>query len=268
MNSEHSTLNNTIQRMIDESRQLESQSARVSTTRNSFTLIASPTPLDCIQIKAQHDEVDRQVSQLLSQVGEKKKAQTAALEELAGMDKLLTTMKEQKAKFAKALDKKSVSEIKRIVSQGRNPAVNEGGLQILDHLCQFLCKNTSATFNREGLDIFATHETLAKAIKVVEPSFHEKAWLRDVADSVNMDAEGNKGKLLEQVTNPERAEAMIVFFPYFKLLFKFCQLGMTLKTKESLIRKQKAATEETERVGVELKTLEDMRSNLKFYERI
>jgi len=174
---------------------------------------------------------------LKSRNEERKKARIAADEELAGMNKLLTQMKEQKAKFAKVLDKKSVANIKRIVRQGSSRAVKAGGEQILDFLCQFLAKDSSALFAREGQDIFLSHETLAQAIKAVDPSHHEKAWLRDVADSVNMDVEGVKGKLLAQVSDPENAESMIPFFPYFKLLFKLCQLGMTLKTKESLVRK-------------------------------
>ena len=205
------------------------------------------------------------MSLLQSVADAKKKARVAADEELTGMNKLLTTMNEQKVKIAKALSKDSVASVKKAISNRQTPA---GAVDILDRLCQFMAKDTSATYDKQGRDLFENHETLAKAIKATEPSYHEKAWLRDVADSVNMNADGLRGKLLAQVMEPETAKQMVTFVPYFKLLYKFCQLGMTLKTKESLIRKHIAATEECERVIVELETLDKRRQNLRFYERI
>jgi len=137
------------------------------------------------------------------------------------MNKLLTTMNEQKAKFTKACDKASVIAVKRIMSQDQGSAIDVGG-QILDKICQFICKSPSATFQKEGADIFANNETLMKAVKNCDPSCNEKAWIRDIADSVNMDVEGNKGRLLLAVSNSQTVNEMMPFFPYFKVLYKFC----------------------------------------------
>lgn len=46
-----------------------------------------------------------------------------------------------------------------------------------------------------------------------------------------MDSDQKKGALLEQVTDAGMATDMIPFFPLFKIVFKFAQMGMTMKTK-------------------------------------
>ena len=51
-----------------------------------------------------------------------------------------------------------------------------------------------------------------------------------------MDVEGNKGKLLASVSDPSTAAAVVPFFPYFKILYKFAQLGMTITKQTSLER--------------------------------
>ena len=46
-----------------------------------------------------------------------------------------------------------------------------------------------------------------------------------------MDSDQKKGALLEAVTEAGFAADMIPFFPLFKIVFKFAQIGMTMKTK-------------------------------------
>ena len=61
---------------------------------------------------------------------------------------------------------------------------------------------------------------------------------------------------------------MAPFYPYFKLLYKFCQMGMTKKTKESFERKVEKANEDLENYRVQLETFEAYIRNLSFADRI
>jgi len=161
-------------------------------------------------------------------------------------------MNEARAKFAKQCDKASIEEIKKLMNPQNRPSAT--GKVILDIICKFISKDTNASFDKEGVDIFASVETLQTAIKRCDPSALEKQWIREQAESVNMSVEGVKGKLLGQVSNAGSAAEMLPFFIYFKVLYKFCQMGMALKTKQSLTRKQEAAQKEMDDIEAKMKT--------------
>ena len=144
-----------------------------------------------------------------------------------------------------------------------SPAAQTGKL-ILDKLCKFIAADTQATFDREGADIFASADSLQAALKRADPAALEKSWIRDEAEQVNMDMEGRKGKILESVTNSAIASEMFHFYNYFKLLYKFCQLGMTLKSKQSLVRKQENAQKEMDDIQVKIDTQQAINDNLDF----
>lgn len=186
--------------------------------------------------------------------------------ELDGMNKLLTTMNEARAKFAKQCDKASIDAIKKIMNPQARPS--DTGKVILDIICKFISADTNASFDKEGVDIFASVETLQTAIKRCDPSALEKQWIREQAESVNMSVEGVKGKLLGQISNAASTAENMPFFIYFKVLYKFCQMGMTLKTKQSLTRKQEAAKKEMDDIEGKMKTQQDIIDNLNFGEDI
>ena len=58
------------------------------------------------------------------------------------------------------------------------------------------------------------------------------------------------------------------FFPYFKLLFKLCQIGMTMKKKQSLERKQIDAEVYITDKEVEKQTFQSLMDNLAFHDKI
>ena len=160
---------------------------------------------------------------------------------------MVTTMNEARAKFVKQCDADSIKEIKKIMSAGSSPAIPTMTL-VLDKICQFITKNAEASYRSEGAAIFANAEVFSSAAKRADPSFHEKQWISDVASQVNMDMEGAKGKLLNAVSDPASANFMYHIFPYFKLVFKYAQIGMTLKSMQSLSRKQEKAQKELDDV--------------------
>ena len=53
----------------------------------------------------------------------KKTTVQEANEQLSDLNKLLTTMNEHKARFAKTIDDKALKEIKKIFEVGRSPAI-------------------------------------------------------------------------------------------------------------------------------------------------
>ena len=83
-----------------------------------------------------------------------------------------------------------------------------------------------------------------------------------------MDADGNKGDVLEAVSNPANISDMIHFIPHFKILFKLAQLGMMLIKEESLTNKVATAKRRMEQYSSELEAQEHIVEHLSFYELI
>ena len=83
-----------------------------------------------------------------------------------------------------------------------------------------------------------------------------------------MDTEQQKGKLLAAVSNPSTASDMAPFFVFFKIVFKMAQTGMTLKTKQNLVRKQETMKKEMDDAVVQIETQKAYIDNLSFHERI
>ncbi len=135
-------------------------------------------------------------------LAQKKTAKDEATGNLADMNKLLLSMNEARAKFAKNCDADSLKAMKTLLNTPNAASSVATGKQILDKICQFICADTQATYDRHGADIFANADTLTAAIKRCDPAALEKSWIRDVADSVNMTADGVKGPILAAVSNP------------------------------------------------------------------
>lgn len=176
------------------------------------------------------------------------------------MNQLITGMEEARAKFAKACDADSLKEIKAALMRGSCPL----GEEILDKITQFHTGNTKASFKNDGNDLFRDDTTFQMGIKKTNAASHEKEWIRSVADSVNMDAEKKKGKILAGISNPEQAKDLVPFIPYFKVLFKLCQVGMTQKSRQSKQRREEEATKTLKDLEVNCETQEALIENLNF----
>ena len=176
-------------------------------------------------------------------------------------------MTEAKAKFLKGCDKDSLKKIKGILSAGSSGAVGTGR-EILDNICRFVKKNTSSSYASDGEAIFATPESFSKAIKDCMPTDMDRNWLQTLASSVNQNTDGQKGSLLNAVSNPSTAVDMVNFFPYFKILFKLAQLGMTITKRTSLERQVDKHSKALEDATVDMEKQKAVVANLEFYKQV
>jgi len=190
------------------------------------------------EIRSQQELEEQKLGSFKDQMAAKESESRTASEQLSDMNKILTSMDEQKAKFAKSCDNASLTEIKGALMRGSCPH----GEEILDKITQFLTGNTKATFKNDGTLFFENETSFQKAVKKCDAAKNEKEWIRGVADSVNMNEDGIKGKLLAGISDPAESRNLIPFFPYFKVLFKLCQIGMTLKSKQSKQRREDEAS--------------------------
>ena len=173
-------------------------------------------------------------------------------------------MTEAKAKFLKGCDKDSLKKIRSVLSGGQSAAVGTGR-DIVDGICRFVKKDTNTSYAAVGDSIFATPESFSKAIKDCMPTDMDRNWLQNVASSVNQNTDGQKGSLLNSVSNPSTATEMVPFFPYFKILFKLAQLGMTITKQTSLERQVEKHTKALEDVTVDMEKQQAIVKNLEFY---
>ena len=141
------------------------------------------------------------------------------------------------------------------------------GRQILDGICKFVAKNPNASFATDGA-FFGTPENFSKAIKDCNPVDMDRAWLQGVAASVNQSIDGVKGDILTQISNEASAADNVPFMPYFKILYKLAQLGMTITKRTSLERKVESSTKAMNDAQVEVDKQSAIVQNLAFYERV
>ena len=158
------------------------------------------TLLLCLQIRARQETERNNVSSEQSKIEAKKEELAVAKTQLAGAHKLLTQMNEQKSKFAKAIDKKSLDEVKSILSRGVSPAFATGQ-RVLEFLFKFLTGDTQANYDRDGAALMISPEAFQAAVRSADPARHEKAWIRDIAQKVNMTPDQRKGEILAAVTD-------------------------------------------------------------------
>lgn len=91
------------------------------------------------------------------------------------MNKLLITMNEHKARFAKTVDAETLKEIKSIFSKGTSPAINTA-TEILDLICVFATADPNAKYSSHG-SIFENADNFGAAVKKADASALEKSWI-------------------------------------------------------------------------------------------
>ena len=77
-----------------------------------------------------------------------------------------------------------------------------------------------------------------------------------------------QGTILAAMLDAVQGALLIPFMPYFKLLFKLCQIGLMMKKKQSLERKQIDADEYIADKTVKIASASALIDNLSFHERI
>ena len=158
-------------------------------------------------------------------------------EKIRDLKQMLTTMNEQLAKEVKKCDKAALQAIRKNLSSPQSSAV---GRQVLAKICQIVSKSESATYEVEGLDIFSSEAVLSSAVKKCDPSEMKKEYLSSLAAEITMDSEGQRGKVLGALMSTEN----VAYFPFFKVLFKLNQIGLTKRNWNS-IKKSIEGTEKT-----------------------
>lgn len=110
-------------------------------------------------------------------------------------------MNESKAKFVKLCNAENIKNVRSVLAAHSSPCI-DSARKIIDSICKFVLndqargKDSSVNFTKNGDDIFESPETYSKLIKECDPTDHDRVWLQEVANSVNMDAEGKKGTIL------------------------------------------------------------------------
>lgn len=170
--------------------------------------------------------------------------------ELRDINKMLTTMNEAKSKFGKNCDEKAIKEIKRIMGSGSSTAV-QLGRDILDGICLLVKDSPDATWSSHGQDVFESAEAFNKCLRKADMRELEKGEIKKLADKVNC-KDNVKGDILARITQDTNTLDNVPFFPFFKVLYKLCQIGMTLRTKRSFERKQHTIENEMADIQVEV----------------
>ena len=185
---------------------------------------------------------------------------------MADINKLIKQMNEAKAKYLKGIDKPGLQKIKEIAA-GNGPAKSVV-TEILDGIAKFVANDVNAVMRSGKGDLFDTVETFSKEVKDCFPADRDRQWLQGVAKNVNMDVDGNKGAILAAISDPNNAQDMVHVFPFFKILYKLAQLGMTITKRISLQRQVAEKSKAMEDSQVEMEKQKAIVKNLEFHQRV
>jgi hypothetical protein len=75
-----------------------------------------------------------------------------------------------------------------------------------------------------------------------------------MAGEVSQDSEAQQGKILADLMNSGSATYNVQFIPFFKVLFKLIQIGLTKKNKMTLDRKQLTADKNSQDLNVQIES--------------
>lgn len=178
---------------------------------------------------------------------------------------MLTQMGEQVAKEVKKCDKEALKAIKTNLNGAKKSQV---GQNILEAITKIVSGKESASYAIEGIDVFDNEATLSSSVKKCDASKMPKEYLSTLAREITTDVEGQHGPLLRSLLEATAAADNLAFFPFYKVLFKLNQIGLTRRNwnslKHNIEGKEKTITE----TKIVMSSLEDLMQNLEFHTKI
>lgn len=176
---------------------------------------------------------------------------------------MLTQMNEQLSKELKKCDKDAIANMRKQINSARSSAV---GRQILDKICSIVDNNKEGTYAVQGLDIINNEAGFSSRVKKCDPSKLDKAYLSELAGMVTMNSDGARGKILESLMSNSGVQENVVYFPFFKVLFKLTQIGLTMRNRNALQRGIEGTEKTIAEAKISMEQTFDLMENLNFQE--
>lgn len=182
---------------------------------------------------------------------------------IADLKVMLTQMNEQLAKELKKCDKAAIANMKKQLASARSSAV---GRQILDRICSLVDGNQDGSYAVQGLDIIDSETGFSSKVKKCDPSKLDKAYLSQLAGEITMDNDGRRGKILESLMSSSGVQDNVVYFPFFKVLFKLNQIGLTVRNRNALQRGIEGTEKTIAEAKISMDSTFELMENLNFQE--
>lgn len=173
-------------------------------------------------------------------------------------------MSEQRNKWVKDCTKKNMDEVhKAMANANADPEVSVHHRFIMDSLAKFFSGNNEATFESHKAEFFVDAPTYCGHIRKCHPELLDKETITKIAESVNQ-ADSQPGDTQKFMVQVERAKVNVHFYVHYKLLFKICQMGFTIRKKIGLEKKILGSTKRINEWQTEQETYEMIAENLEF----
>lgn len=91
---------------------------------------------------------------------------------------------------------------------------------------------------------FFSEENYATEVRKAKPELLDKDDLKRIAMAINLDEEGQPGRVQQKILSVDDPTKYIAFFCHFKVLFKLVQIGLSKKRQANLQRKLDANTKQ------------------------
>ena len=83
---------------------------------------------------------------------------------------------------------------------------------------------------------------------------------------VTMNSDGGRGKILESLMSTSAVQENVVYFPFFKVLFKLTQIGLTVRNRNALQRGIEGTEKTIAEAKISMEQTFDLMENLNFQE--
>lgn len=155
-------------------------------------------------------------------------------------------MTESKTKEIKAVDKKNLEKITRAAMRNDNVAYF-----LLDTIAQFIKGSPDASY-ASSREFFETPDAFLVAARKVDALALDKYHIENIMKRITGESSQGNGDIYAAITNSDKVNEYIDFFPYFRALSKMCHLSITMKKQVNLKKKVQQNLEKAEKLEAEL----------------
>ena len=212
-------------------------------------------------------EAKSKIDTLKAQIDGIKQDDNALKAQIADADNLIDEMKEQKNKDVKAVDEKTW---KSIMDKAQKQTISKEQEFLLNSLAKIFTANEGASWDDAAVheECFKDAGVFGSWIRKVKPEKLDKECIKGIAYRINQDGDGKPGDIQEYMCSVENSPNNIDFFPFYKLLFKLCQMSIITRKRNNFQKKQAVNQISIDQIQTDVETQATISQNLDFHKEL
>lgn len=209
-------------------------------------------------------EANASMDAVKQEIANNKGADSMKQKEAMGLKELSQDMSELRNKWVKEANEKNITEMNKAMAAG----ASETHKTIMDSLAQFFTADPSSTYAATKDVFFVDASVYGQQIRKTKPEKLDKEAVKRIAQLVNQDENKEPGSIQKEMIDPLKAGENLPFFVHYKLLFKLCQMAISLRKMKGIEKSLAGTNEKNKALQVQVDTYETISKNLAFGEQL